>query len=37
MTKTGLMEYIQNEEDSGVEFKRDSLSNAAFAKELAAL
>ena len=36
MTKTELLELIKNGENSGVEFKRDTLDNRALAKELVA-
>ncbi len=36
MTKTELRELIQNQESSGVEFKRDTVENRALAKELVA-
>lgn len=36
MTKTELTEIIRNGENSGVEFKRDTLENFALAKELVA-
>jgi ATP-dependent DNA helicase RecG len=36
MTKTELIELIRNGENSGVEFKRDTIDNRAFAKELVA-
>ena len=36
MTKTELFEIIANGENSGVEFKRDSIDNRALAKELVA-
>ncbi len=35
-TRTELLEIIANEENSGVEFKRDSLTIQDFAKELGA-
>jgi ATP-dependent DNA helicase RecG len=37
MTKTELMEIIQNGENSGVEFKRDDVHPDSLAKEMAAL
>lgn len=37
MTKTELLELIKNGENSGVEFKRDTIDPFAFAKELVAL
>ncbi len=37
MTKTELLELIENLENSGVEFKRDTISNRELAKELVAL
>lgn len=37
MTKTELLELINNGESSGVEFKRDTIDNRALAKELVAL
>lgn len=37
MTKTELLELISNGENSGVEFKRDTIDNRALAKELVAL
>lgn len=36
MTKTELVELIRNGENSGVEFKRDTIDNRALAKELVA-
>ncbi len=36
MTKTELLELINNGENSGVEFKRDDIDNRALAKELVA-
>ncbi|MBU4318047.1 MAG: putative DNA binding domain-containing protein [Proteobacteria bacterium] len=36
MTKTELLELIKNLENSGVEFKRDTIDNRAMAKELVA-
>lgn len=36
MTKTELLEIINNGENSGVEFKRDTIENRALAKELVA-
>jgi ATP-dependent DNA helicase RecG len=36
MTKTELLELIANGENSGVEFKRDTIDNRALAKELVA-
>jgi ATP-dependent DNA helicase RecG len=36
MTKTDLLELIKNGENSGVEFKRDTLDNRGLAKELVA-
>lgn len=36
MTKTELFELIKNGENSGVEFKRDTIDNRALAKELVA-
>lgn len=36
MTKTELLELIKNDENSGVEFKRDTIDNRALAKELVA-
>jgi len=36
MTKTELLELIKNGENSGVEFKRDTIENRALAKELVA-
>jgi ATP-dependent DNA helicase RecG len=36
MTKTELIELIRNGENSGVEFKRDTIDNRALAKELVA-
>ncbi len=36
MTKTDLLELIKNGENSGVEFKRDTIENRALAKELVA-
>ncbi len=36
MTKTELLEQIKNGENSGVEFKRDTIDNRALAKELVA-
>ena len=36
MTKTELLELIKNLENSGVEFKRDTIENRALAKELVA-
>jgi ATP-dependent DNA helicase RecG len=36
MTKTELIELIRNGENSGVEFKRDTIENRALAKELVA-
>ena len=36
MTRTELLELIQNGESSGVEFKRDTIDNRALAKELVA-
>lgn len=36
MTKTELLEIINNGENSGVEFKRDTIDNRALAKELVA-
>ena len=36
MTRTELLELIKNGENSGVEFKRDTLDNRALAKELVA-
>ena len=36
MTRTELLELIANKENSGVEFKRDTLDNRALAKELVA-
>lgn len=36
MTKTELLELITNGENSGVEFKQDTVDNRAFAKELVA-
>jgi len=36
MTKTELLEIIKNGENSGVEFKRDSIDHRALAKELVA-
>ncbi len=36
MTKTDLLELIKNGENSGVEFKRDTIDNRALAKELVA-
>ena len=36
MTKTDLLEAIQNGENSGVEFKRDTIDNRSLAKELVA-
>ena len=37
MTRTELLELISNGENSGVEFKRDTIENRALAKELVAL
>jgi ATP-dependent DNA helicase RecG len=37
MTKTELLELINNGENSGLEFKRDDIDNRALAKELVAL
>jgi ATP-dependent DNA helicase RecG len=37
MTKTELLELIRNGENSGVEFKRDTIDNRALAKEIVAL
>jgi ATP-dependent DNA helicase RecG len=37
MTKTELLEIIRNGENSGVEFKRDTIENRELAKELVAL
>ncbi|GAK60135.1 ATP-dependent DNA helicase RecG domain protein [Candidatus Vecturithrix granuli] len=37
MKKTEVLEILRNGENSGVEFKRDSIDNAALAKELVAL
>ena len=37
MTKTELLEMIKNGENSGLEFKRDTIDNRALAKELVAL
>jgi len=37
MTKTELLELIKNGENSGVEFKRDTIDNRSLAKELVAL
>lgn len=36
MTKTELLELIKNGENSGIEFKRDTLDNRALAKEIVA-
>ena len=36
MTKTELLELIKNGENSGIEFKRDTIDNRAMAKELVA-
>ncbi len=36
MTKTELLELVNNGENSGVEFKRDTIENQALAKELVA-
>jgi ATP-dependent DNA helicase RecG len=36
MTRTGLFEVIKNGENSGVEFKRDSVQNYDLAKEIVA-
>ncbi len=36
MTKTELLDIIRNGENSGVEFKRDTIENRALAKELVA-
>jgi ATP-dependent DNA helicase RecG len=36
MTRTELLELIKNRENSGVEFKRDTIDNRALAKELVA-
>jgi len=36
MTKTELLELIKNGENSGIEFKRDTIDNRALAKELVA-
>ncbi|MCD6405185.1 MAG: ATP-binding protein, partial [Planctomycetes bacterium] len=36
MTRTELLELISNGENSGVEFKRDTIENRALAKELVA-
>jgi ATP-dependent DNA helicase RecG len=36
MTKTDLLELIKNGENSGVEFKRDTIENRTLAKELVA-
>ena len=36
MTRTELLELIKNGENSGVEFKRDTIENRALAKELVA-
>ncbi|MBM3300474.1 MAG: ATP-binding protein, partial [Deltaproteobacteria bacterium] len=36
MTRTELIELIRNGENSGVEFKRDTIDNRALAKELVA-
>ena len=36
MTKTELIEFIRNDENSGVEFKRDTIENRDLAKELVA-
>ena len=36
MTKTELLELLKNGENSGVEFKRDTIDNRALAKELVA-
>jgi ATP-dependent DNA helicase RecG len=36
MTKTELLEIINNKENSGIEFKRDHIENYALAKELVA-
>ena len=36
MTKTELIELIRNDENSGVEFKRDTIENRDLAKELVA-
>ncbi|MFO7905230.1 MAG: putative DNA binding domain-containing protein, partial [Pirellulaceae bacterium] len=36
MTRTELLEIIKNGENSGVEFKRDTIENRALAKELVA-
>jgi len=36
MTKTELLELIKNGENSGIEFKRDTLDNRALANELVA-
>ena len=36
MTKTELIELIRNGENSGIEFKRDTIDNRALAKELVA-
>ena len=36
MTRTELLELIKNGENSGIEFKRDTIDNRALAKELAA-
>jgi ATP-dependent DNA helicase RecG len=33
MRRTDLLELIQNGENSGVEFKRDTIENRALAKE----
>jgi len=37
MKKTELLEIIRNGENSGVEFKRDTINNVSLAKELVAL
>ncbi|NCQ34520.1 ATP-binding protein, partial [bacterium] len=37
MTKTELLEILRNGENSGVEFKRDTITNRDLAKELVAL
>ena len=34
MTKTELLDIVRNGENSGVEFKRDTIDNRALAKEL---
>ena len=37
MTKTELLELLNNGENAGVEFKRDTVNNRALAKEIVAL